>query len=199
MGKQITKLQLPGRFVLFSLTTHVHSVNDCTWCFSTFFLFFFLGFFSFTSYCFLYFLGVSLELREGPDRHVFRSLRGRHSKGKGKEIEGARPRARDEGKLSFSLARTRASKFPHPLPLLMPATQATYFEYRSPHVRNSGFQNLETFAGGIWNPKNFCLWIPDSGFPGVGIRNPAQGIRNPSFTDKESCIYGVVWDYPTNI
>ena len=128
--------------------------------FHLFSLFFFLGFFSFTSYCFLYFLGVSLELREGPDRHVFRSLRGRHSKGKEKEIEGARPRAREEGKLSFSLAGTRASKFPHPL--LMPATQATYFEYRSPHVRNSGFQNLETFAGGIWNPKNFCLWNPDS-------------------------------------
>ena len=154
----------PGRFVLFSLSTHVHSVNDCTWCFSTFFLFFswlFFLFFLLFLYCFLYFLGVSLELREGPERHVFRSLRGRHSKGKGKGIEGARPRAREEGNLSFL---PRAPKFPLLLPLLTPATQAMYFEYRSPHVRNSGFRNLETFTGGIRNPKNFCCGTrtPDS-------------------------------------
>ena len=150
---------------------------------------FFLAFFSFLPtvlYCFLYFLGVSLELREGPERHVFRSLRGRHSKGKGKRIEGARPRSREEGNLSFL---RRAPKFPLLLPLLTPATQATYFEYRSPHVRNSGFRNLETFTGGILNPKNFCCGTrtPDSrGLESV-IQRKESGIqvpltRNPVFT-----------------
>ena len=43
---------------------------------------------------------------------ICHSLRGRRSKGKGKRIEGA----------SFL---PRAPKFPHPLPLLTPATQAT--------------------------------------------------------------------------
>ena len=47
-------------------------------------------------------------------------------KGKGKGIEGAKPRAREEGGGEpSSLAHSRAPKFPLPLPLLTPATQAS--------------------------------------------------------------------------
>ena len=110
-------------------------------------------------------------------------------KGRVRELR-ARDRARERrGTFPFSLARSRAPKFPLLLRLLTPATQAMYFEYRSPHVRNSGFRNLETFTGGILNPKNFCCGTrtPDSrGLESViqrkesGIRVPLT--RNPVFT-----------------
>ena len=51
-----------------------------------------------------------------------------------------------------------------------------------PHVRESRF----------WNPGNFCLCNPESGkvllieSGTLGFWNKAQGIRNPSSTDKES-------------
>ena len=58
-------------------------------------------------------------------------------------------------------------------------------EYPSPpgpHVRESR----------LWNPGNFCLYNPESGkvllieSGTLGFWNKAQGIRNPSSTDKES-------------
>ena len=51
-----------------------------------------------------------------------------------------------------------------------------------PHVRESRF----------WNPQNFCFCNPGSGkvllieSGTLGFWNTAQGIRNPSSTDKES-------------
>ena len=42
------------------------------------------------------------------------------------------------------------------------------------HVRDSGF----------WNPRNFCLWNPESLVMEFGIRNKI-GIQNPVFTDKD--------------
>ena len=102
-------------------------------------------------------------------------------KGRVRELR-ARDRARERrGTFPFSLARSRAPKFPLLLPLLTPATQATYFEYRSPHVRNSGFRNLETFTGGIRNPKNFCCGTrtPQSrGLESV-IQRKESGIQVP--------------------
>ena len=102
-------------------------------------------------------------------------------KGRVRELR-ARDRARERrGTFPFSLARSRALKFPLLLPLLTPATQAMYFDYRSPHVRNSGFRNLETFTGGIRNPKNFCCgtWTPQSrGLESV-IQRKESGIQVP--------------------
>ena len=102
-------------------------------------------------------------------------------KGRVRELR-ARDRARERrGTFPFSLARSRAPIFPLLLPLLTPATQALYFEYRSPHVRNSGFRNLETFTGGIRNPKNFCCgtWTPQSrGLESV-IQRKESGIQVP--------------------
>ena len=58
--------------------------------------------------------------------------------------------------------------------------------------------NLESGIFCLWNlePGIFCLWNPESGifclwksrFLGFLIRDTAQGIRNPSSTDKESRI-----------
>jgi len=128
---------------------------------------FFLAFFPLlptVSFTVSYFLGVSLELREGPERHVFRSLRGRHSKGKGKGTEGARPRAREEGNLSFpALARSRAPKFPLPLLLLTPATQATYFV----SCKELGIPESGNLCW--WNPKSKKFLLVES-----GLRNPER-------------------------
>ena len=102
-------------------------------------------------------------------------------KGRVRELR-ARDRARERrGTFPFSLARSRAPKFPLLLRLLTPATQAMYFEYRSPHVRNSGFRNLETFTGGIRNPKNFCCGTRTSQSRGLEsvIQRKESGIQVP--------------------
>ena len=67
----------------------------------------------------------------------------------------------------------------------------------SPHLRKSGFRIQESFACGIQNPDNSCLWNRKT--LGFGKRNTAKGIRNPlmiaiaginstTSTDKESGI-----------
>ena len=33
---------------------------------------------------------------------------------------------------------------------------------------------------GFRNPRNLCLWNPESGILGFGIQNTVQGILNPS-------------------
>ena len=55
---------------------------------------------------------------------------------------------------------------------------------RSPHLRETGF----------WNPRNFCLWRPESWALECGKQRKESGIpltigiQNPSSTDKESDI-----------
>ena len=50
-------------------------------------------------------------------------------------------------------------------------------------VRESGFQNRQNFACGIRNRKKFLL--VECGILGFTIQNTAQGIQNPSSTDKD--------------
>ena len=50
-----------------------------------------------------------------------------------------------------------------------------------PHVREFGFRNPGNVC--LWNPESgkFCSWnIKKSGILGFGMRNTAQGIRNPT-------------------
>ena len=46
------------------------------------------------------------------------------------------------------------------------------------HVRESGFQNPGIFC--LWNPESGNFLLVESGILGLGIRNTAQGIRNPT-------------------
>ena len=52
-----------------------------------------------------------------------------------------------------------------------------------PRVRESGFRNRQNFACGIRNVEKFLL--VEFGILGFTIRNTAQGIQNPSSTDKD--------------
>ena len=42
---------------------------------------------------------------------------------------------------------------------------------------------MENFC--LWNPESVELLLVNSGILGFGIPNAAQGIQNPSFTDKD--------------
>ena len=79
------------------------------------------------------------------------SLLGRRSKGKGKGIrtrDHARGR-REEGSFPFSLVgptRSREPKFPRPLFLLTPATQATNYANKVAKTKNWWLQDFQTFC-----------------------------------------------------
>ena len=53
----------------------------------------------------------------------------------------------------------------------------------SPHEVKSGFRNARNFY--VWNSESEICLLVGSGILGFGIRNTAQGVRNPT-NDLES-------------
>ena len=50
--------------------------------------------------------------------------------------------------------------------------------FQSGRIQKVFAYGIRNTAQGIWNPRNFCLWIPE--YRPSEIRNTVQGIRNPT-------------------
>ena len=79
------------------------------------------------------------------------------------------------GQVRGDLSRGREN---YPLGASLCIVDKTFRNIKSPHVREYGLRNPRNF--GWWNPEARKKEFVKSGILGFGIRNTAQGIRNPS-------------------